>query len=270
MPTLNHTYQNHTLDSTRWQRFTPREDDIVIATPYKSGTTWTQEIVLHLVFLGRELPYRSEVSPWLDCRFSPLEEVLSTLEDQQHRRFIKTHLALDGLVFFPQIKYVVVGRDPRDIFMSLWNHHSSFTPDTYAFINGLPERNGGPLPRCPADIHDFWSTWINRGWFAWEQEGYPYWGNMHHLQSWFDYRHLDNILLVHFADLLANTPQEIRRIADFLTVPATDEQIAAIAQQTSLTAMRTRSEQDPNDDLAKTWVDGARAVFLQGDERPLA
>ena len=39
VPKLIHTYQNHTLDSTRWAHFTPRDDDIVVATPYKSGTT---------------------------------------------------------------------------------------------------------------------------------------------------------------------------------------------------------------------------------------
>ena len=32
-------YQNHHLDSTRWERFAPRDDDMVIATSYKSGTT---------------------------------------------------------------------------------------------------------------------------------------------------------------------------------------------------------------------------------------
>jgi len=33
LPQRTHTYQNHTLDSTRWDAFTPRDDDIVIATP---------------------------------------------------------------------------------------------------------------------------------------------------------------------------------------------------------------------------------------------
>jgi len=184
--------------------------------------------VLHLVFLGREAPYRAEVSPWLDNRFRPLEELLSELEGQRHRRCIKTHLALDGLPFYPQAKYIVVGRDPRDVFMSLWNHYTSHTPDYYRSINELPGRVGAPFPPAPADIHDFWRDWISQGWFGWEHEGYLYWGNMHHLQTWWDYRQLDNILLVHFADLLADAFQEIRRIADFLDIVASDEQIAAI------------------------------------------
>lgn len=262
-PQLIYTYQNHHLDSTRWAHFTPRDDDIVIATPYKSGTTWMQEIVLHLVFLGQQAPYRWEVSPWLDARFRPLEEVLRMLEEQHHRRFIKTHLALDGLPFYPQVKYIVVGRDPRDVFMSLWNHYTSHTPDFIAFLNGLPGRVGDPFPPAPADIHDFWRGWISRGWFDWEQEGYPYWGNMHHMQTWWSFRHLPNILLVHFADLLANTAGQIRRIADFLEIAATDKQIAHIVQQTGLTAMRTRAEQG-DARVKQIWADGSRSFFYKG------
>ena len=260
---VKHVYLNHHLDSTRWEHFTPRDDDIIITTSYKSGTTWTQEIVLHLVFLGREIPYRNEASPWLDFRPRPLDEVLTVLDDQQHRRFIKSHLAADGLPDFPQVKYLVVGRDPRDVFMSLWNHYASFTPDAYTHFNDTPGRVGPPLEPCPDDIHDCWRDWISRGWFEWEQEGYPFWGNMHHIQSWWDVRDRGNILLVHFADMLAHTEGEIRRIADFLTIPATDEQISQVAQATTLTAMRTRAEQN-NPGMAHIFTGGARAFFYKG------
>lgn len=263
LPTVRHIYQNHTIDSTRWERFTPRDDDIVIATPYKSGTTWTQEIVLHLVFLGQTVPYRGQVSPWLDADGTPIEEVLTMLEDQRHRRFIKSHLALDGLIYYPQIKYIVVGRDPRDVFMSMWNHYSQFTPDVYTENAQRADLHGPPMPVCPNDIHEFWRMWIQRGWFEWEQEGYPFWGNMHHVQTWWDFRHLDNILFVHFAEMLADTHGQIRRIADYLAIPASDEQIAHIAEQTSLTAMRTRAEkEDPG--MTRFWHDGARSFFYKG------
>lgn len=41
LPQVIHTYQNHSLDSTRWQQHQPRAGDIVISTSIKSGTTWT-------------------------------------------------------------------------------------------------------------------------------------------------------------------------------------------------------------------------------------
>ena len=37
LPRVEHIYQNHLLDSIRWSHIEPRDDDIVVATPYKSG-----------------------------------------------------------------------------------------------------------------------------------------------------------------------------------------------------------------------------------------
>ena len=44
------SYYNQFLDSSRWDDFQTRPGDIVVATAYKAGTTWTQNILLHLIF----------------------------------------------------------------------------------------------------------------------------------------------------------------------------------------------------------------------------
>jgi aryl sulfotransferase len=262
-PQLLHVYQNYIQDSARWAQFSPRDNDIVISTSPKTGTTWTQAIVLNLIFLGQEVPYQSEVSPWLDMRLQPLDDVINLIENQRHRRLIKAHLPLDGLPFFPQLKYIALGRDPRDVFMSMWNHYASSTPDFIAYMNNVPGLHGAPLSPAPADIHDFWQPWISRGQVEWEQEGFPFFGPMHHFQSWWNFRHLPNILLVHYADTLADPAEQIRRIASFLDIIVTDEQIERIVQQTNISAMRTRAEEkEPG--LAKVWVDGARSFFFKG------
>src|SRR5262245_30965419 len=116
LPQLVHLYQNHHLDSTRWDHYKPRDDDIIISTSYKSGTTWTQEIVLRLLYQGPDAPYLSQVSFWVEARWEPLDEIIKGLEEQKQRRFIKTHLPLDGLPYYSHVKYIVVGRDPRDVF----------------------------------------------------------------------------------------------------------------------------------------------------------
>jgi aryl sulfotransferase len=278
IPTLppSRLYQNAVLDSTRWQAFTPRADDIVISTSYKAGTTWTMAIVRELIVhaMGQagitdptQLPAPDGGSSlWPDARWlCPVDELHTALEAQPHRRFLKSHLALDGLPIFAQVNYLVVARDPRDVFMSLWNHHRGITDEFLNLINHHPGRVGDPQPRCPDDIHDFWATWISRGWFEWEQEGYPFWGNMHHNQSWWNYRHLDNILLVHYADLKADPLGEIRRIADFVNIAISDEALANVVDRTSFAAMRERAiATDAASDGASPFREGAKTFFHQG------
>jgi aryl sulfotransferase len=270
LPTLTRTYQNHVLDSTRWNCYRPRPDDIVIATSYKSGTTWTQEIVRQLIFQGQDAPPRGELSPWLDVRWNPIDALIGTLESQQHRRFIKSHLPLDGLPFFPQVQYVVVGRDPRDVFMSLWNHHANYTQAGWelfiSYFNDTPGGVGQHRPTRPEDIHTFWREWIGQGWFAWESEGYPYWGNLHHTRTWWDYRHLPNILFVHYTDLSSNLAGEVKRIANFLGIPLAEERLPALMQALSLDNMREEQARvhSANPDRPSIWKDGARTFFFKG------
>jgi aryl sulfotransferase len=251
-----HVYQNHHLDSTMWNQYKPRVDDIVITTSIKSGTTWMQGIVGNLIF--QEEPIPSDASLWPDKRWEPGNPI-AALDAQTHRRFIKTHLALDGLPYYPDVKYIVVGRDARDVFMSYWNHYSSYTDAFYRKLNDeVPDRVGAPLPRCPQNIHECWHNWITRGWFAWESEGYPFWGNLHHTQSWWNYRHLDNLLFVHYADLLTDLAGEIKRIADFLDITTSNATVATVVERVSLTAMRRKAEESG----AYTGFKGGPSTFF--------
>jgi aryl sulfotransferase len=266
LPEVTRTYQNHTLDSTRWQHYTPREGDVVVSTSHKSGTTWMQLIVLNLIYLGQEVPTLMDVSPWIDSRFlMPVEGLKQMLAADENRRCIKTHLPLDSLPYFPQLKYIVVGRDARDVFMSWWNHYSNYTDYKYTLLNSLPGRVGDPLPRCPEDIRECWHNWITRGWFEWESEGYPHSGNMYHTQTWWNFRHLENILFVHFNDLLANVEEEIERIADFLHIPVSEESISTIAHAVNIQTVKKNPATVGDPKLAaKLWKGGADTFIYKG------
>lgn len=274
-PQRTRVYNHHHLNSTRWNAYAPRDDDIIITTSYKSGTTWMQSIVRELIVASMDsqnpeaaqhqpLP-GNRSSPWVDVRWEPLEEIYATIEAQQHRRFLKSHLPLDALPYYPQVRYLVVGRDPRDVFMSLWNHYLAYTDHFYAQMENDPERPGPPCPRPPDDIHEFWAGWISRGWFAWEQEGYPFWGNMYHTQSYWDFRHLDNLLFVHYNDLLADPAAEIRRIAQFLGIALDEKAVPTIVAETSFATMKERAiERDQTRTRPHTLGGGAHTFFHKG------
>ncbi len=242
-PTVKHLYQNWGLDSLRWNYLKPRADDIVVATTYKAGTTWAQVIVANLIFAGKLPAPIPEISPFIEQRINPLELVLNRIDKQKHRRAVKTHLPLDGLPFHKNVRYLCIGRDPRDIFMSLWNFYGNFTPEMIAFTNSVPGRMGEELRPCPNDIHELWRTWMTRACFPWERDGYPVGSVLHHAQTWWDYRHLPNILLVHFEDLLANLEAQVRRIADFLEIRPPADAWQAIIHNCTFAEMKKHGEE---------------------------
>ena len=81
-PARSRVYQNHHLDSTYWDGVTPRPDDIVIATPSKAGTTWTQTIVAHLLFADNQFPAPIQtMSVWIDAGHRPREVKIKLAEE---------------------------------------------------------------------------------------------------------------------------------------------------------------------------------------------
>jgi aryl sulfotransferase len=199
-------------------------------------------------------------SPWIDARFhGPIEPVLARLEAQQHRRFVKSHLAADGLRRFQQVKYLVVGRDTRDVFMSLWNHYSAYTDTAYALFNDA-DRPGPEFPRPPSSPRELWPRWISKGWFEWEPDGWPFWSHHHHLSTWWQSRDADNILFVHYGDLSTDTRGEIQRIADFLGIEVVDESWPQLLQSVKLDTMREEAQR--GGDASSLFFEGGAARFL--------
>jgi aryl sulfotransferase len=264
LPKRTRVYQNHHLDSTRWAHIDLRPDDIIISTAYKAGTTFTQTIVGNLLFWGREHPeVLLSVSPWVEMRRKPIEEVRENLESQEHRRFIKSHVGIDGIPYREDVRYIYVGRDPRDVFMSLWNHYRNNTDGLIQMLNDAPGRVGDPFPRCPDDIRVLWQDWITRGWFEWESDGYPYWSLLHHARTWWEYRHLPNILCVHYNDLLADLGGEIRRIAGFLEIELPDRAFAEITEACGFETAKKNADRITGD-MSAMFQGGNQTFFNKG------
>lgn len=208
-------YRTWALDSRRWRDYRSRPDDIIIATYPKCGTTWMQRIVSLLVFQTPEPKPIMQISAWIDRRIGePLEAVLAQIEAQNHRRFLKSHLPLDGMPYYDEIKYIHVARDGRDACMSFHNHATNFTPQALERLDkaGLQDETiNRPYPRLPADPAEFFHQWIVR-------DGLPFMSFFHFEQSWWEARQRPNILLVHYNDLKADIEGEMRRIAEFLDI----------------------------------------------------
>jgi aryl sulfotransferase len=255
-PVKTRELQNILFDSTRWNGFNFRDDDIVIATWAKSGTTWTQQIVAQLIFRGAEGLPMDQLTPWLDFRLIPAEQVIGGLEAQQNRRFIKTHLPIDALVFSPRAKYLYIGRDGRDVVWSWYNHYVSFSEQAREMMNAVPNRAGPPLAPASGDVVQFFRKWL-------DGDGFPlsdFWSNY---QGWWDARNLPNVLLVHFNRLKADLPGEMRRIAEFLDIEIEEELWPTLVEHCSFDYMRrTASVNSPILNIA--FKHGGDDFFFKG------
>ncbi len=254
-PVKTREMHNHHMNSTVWNDFKFRPDDIVVATYGKSGTTWTQQILGQLIFNGAEGIDVSHLSPWVDLRVVP-PEAIAGLEHLTHRRFVKTHLPVDALVFSRQAKYLYIGRDGRDAIWSMYNHHVNANQQWYDALNDTPGRVGDPIKKPPASIHEYY-----RQWFA--GDGYPFWPFWENVRSWWAIRNLPNVKLVHFNQMKADLPGSIREIGAFLDIPIDETKFGDIVEHCTFDYMKAHAE------LAAPvggifWEGGAKTFIYKG------
>jgi aryl sulfotransferase len=255
-PQKTRELHNHHFDSTVWNDFRFRDGDIVIATYAKSGTTWVQQIVSQLLFDGAEDLAVAEMSPWVDMRVTPAAEKLAKIEAQTHRRFLKTHLPVDALVFSPRARYIYIARDGRDVVWSLYNHHVKANDDWYRAINDTPGLVGPPIPRPGEDIRVYFRDWL-------EGDGYPWWSYWENIRSWWAIRDLPNVLLPHFDDLKRDLPGSIRKIAHFLDIPIDEMVFPKIVEHCGFAYMKARAGKTVPAE-GRLWTGGTASFIHKG------
>jgi len=282
-PTGRVHYKTLIYDSARWDGFEFRPDDIVISTPPKCGTTWTQRICSLLVFQTTELEKPlTNVSPWLDMLLSSRDDVLAELEAQSHRRFIKTHTPFDGLPFDERVTYVCVGRDPRDVALS-WDNHVANT-DVEAMLRARASAVGnedlaeklaaGPPPMPASERERFWA-------FAMDPTPPTESANslravLHHLASFWAVRDRSNVVLLHYDDLQADLERQMRALAARLSIAVPEEHWPAFVRAASFEEMRRKADRFAPAVTTSLWRDNQRffnrgssgqwrALFEDGD-----
>jgi len=263
-------YRTWILDSERWVHYRPRSDDIVISTYPKCGTTWMQRIVALLIFQTSDPKPIMEISPWLERRLhNPVEAVVSLLESQDHRRFIKAHLPFDGIPVFDEVKYIHVARDGRDACLSYHNHATGFAPfflDALDQVGVEDEAIARPYPRPATDPADHFHNWLTSGAVPDHKDGEPTMSFFHFERSWWDERHRSNVLLVHYLDLMTDLPGEMRRIADFLEIDVPDAVLLELAAAAHFKAMKRDGDRLMGS-TSQIFQGGGARFFHQGAVR---
>ena len=218
-----------------------------------------------LIFDGPEFPGPlGEISPWLDQTVRNLDEVRALYRGQTHRRFIKTHTPLDGIPIRDDVMYIVVGRDPRDLLVSMEHHWENMDLERVLALrdqavgnhdlDSLPVRP--PVSDDPVErFHEYVRQTEYTG-------AVNLRGVLHHFDTAWERRDTGNVAMFHYADYTADLPTELCRLARALGISVTEARARELAEEASLSRMRTRAD-DVAPNAGAIWKDTA-AFFRSG------
>jgi hypothetical protein len=240
-------YRTLIADSDRWRRLEHRPGDVVISTPPKAGTTLTQMLCALLIFGDPPFPASVDsLSPWLDMLTRSEADVLSALDAQEHRRFIKTHTPLDGLPLREDVTYLVVARDPRDVMVS-WEHHEAnidlgLLLSARADAVGLDDLAGVEIPPPPdPDPAVRFSVFIDDE--RRDSHAPSLASVLHHCAKGWELRSEPNVHLFHYADLRADLVGQMAVLADALGIDVATDRLTEVAGHASIDVMRDRASE---------------------------
>lgn len=335
-------YVNYMLNSDRWDGVIAQPGDVVVTASFKSGATWLQMIIAHILYRATSTSASSnnnnnllelitssggvtEAFPWVElrqlCPPAPLVLVpvvayqessttsitttnttsttntttsttTSTPTPPTPRRILKSHLPLDGIPFSTSARYIVVGRDLRDVVCSYVNYWRAGNDAFYTYMNssgtsssdGSSSIIGPPLPRfddcaststsntgnntnatsstatrtvrqCFLSLIDPFDEGRSIGMCC------SYW---HYYDTWFQYRHMPNIHFVHYNNLKTDFKDEVAKLGLFLNSPLTAHEIDAIKTKTSFKHMKSHADDIIGPKLSALFVDGGRSLFTSG------
>lgn len=225
-------YRGTITDPDRWAVWMPRVGDILVCTPPKCGTTWTQAILASLVHGGPDLPEKLGVlSPWVDADLGvPVEEVTAALAQQKGRRVVKTHTPADGFPVWDGVTVIAVYRHPLDAFFSLRKHianRATIGPD---------HPMAGPLP-------DAFSSYLHGTVDTQDFERDSLAALVLHYTRATQGDCPPNLTLFHYADMLRAPRQAIAEMAEAIGIAPDPALIEAVTAATAIGTMRAQAAQ---------------------------
>lgn len=220
--------------------------DVYVCSYPKSGTTWMQHIVSSLLgqatqdgeHISDHTPFFEIDAHWDAAQPEPtLAPKLRENFARHGRRMFNTHLRWEMMPqHIPDAKFVYVVRDGRDTVVSFFHHLSSQL------------KGDGETPVFAGTFAEFHAEWA--------AGALPFGSWAAHLWSFAPGANEGRVLVVAYEDLVRDLPTQLRRLASFLEVERSEEELAALAPTLSFAFMRGHKERfEP---ISVAWKPGFR------------
>ncbi|GAV07147.1 hypothetical protein RvY_17022 [Ramazzottius varieornatus] len=213
------------------------KDDFLLASFMKSGSTWTDTIITLMLNGGDPKSLTRDAAKsglyktlgFLEIRFSNnIEEprdlcTIDAVKAMQSPKGMRTHLPcslLPPAVLANKLKVVYIYRNVKDVMWSLYRH----------------------LLHNPYKIVDYLGT-FDEFVLAFMKDNVVYCPYFGHLHSYWKNRNEPNFLIFSYEELTKDHVGIIRRIAKFLELPLTEEQVELVRHHSTLEQMRAMNHQ---------------------------
>jgi hypothetical protein len=211
----------------------------------------------------------AEISPWLDMVTLRRDDVVALLEAQRHRRFIKSHTPLDGLPADEQVTYVCVGRDPRDVAVSLYHHMDNMDPDMFMRARAQAVGMDDVAELLALDPPSGAETLEASFWHYMDNPTEPVHttnslrSTLHHCEDALRATERANVVVFHYGDLKADLEGEMRRLADRLGITVDERVWPELVEAASFERMRARADDLAPNSSQRFWKE-TRQFFHSG------
>ncbi len=244
-------YDGPLTDNARWVEVAAREGDVVVATPPKSGTTWTQSICALLISGDPGVDAKnSVVSPWVDIRLREIGPMLEELEGQTRKRYLKTHTPLDGVPVREDCIYFGVYRHPLDVHFSMRRHVENMQLDA--------------LDRFyPEDISESFEMFLGLGADGDGIDMPGLAGIVHHYRCARALAARENVHLFHYADMSRDLAGAMGRMAAAMGILHDAERMAALVEAATFDNMKANADRFAPSAGLGVWASDA-AFFDSG------
>lgn len=204
-----------------------REDDVMLAAYPKCGFNWMVGVLRKIIDASTGEKHDDKMPPLIEFFDPGMQQLLSQVPSP---RFLGTHMHPDNIppsFIAKKTKTLVIFRNPKDTAVSFY-HFS----------------NKNPVLPTPESWDKFYAEFMS---------GDVPWGSyFDHALAW--EKHMDdpNVMIVTYEELKEDLCKGVQQISQFFSFDLSEEQVQAIAQESTFDAMKDTSK-DSHGPLANVF-----------------
>jgi Sulfotransferase domain len=216
-----------------FKHYVPGKQDVIVATFPKSGTNWMMQIAHQLIYDGKAefdhihcvVPWPDPMAPFMRGYAIPLDQADHWKTSPGQKRVIKTHGRWEDIPHSDEARYIIVIRDPKDVFVSMYHFAKEIV-----------------FGRAMLKVETMVNLFLSDGFMGstWTESTVGYWAQ----------RNQPNVLIVSFKNMKRDLRGTVIGVAKFLELDVSDEVIDRVCELASFEHMKR------NDEKFRAWQVG--------------